>query len=925
MSEPPRRSSARAKKPTEALKAAHEQAQAEEERRLSRLASDEAYKKKKKEAAAKAGGSNSTKPSTAAKPTGSNRATAPIRRKQTGKPPAINQPPAKKKRVEDSQGDPLPSIQEEEETKEEMPPPPPRMAQYSQSPPPRAQAKFTIEDSDSDTTAIDLPTGRYQPKKAMDDESLQSSQKLLSPQSMAKGSETDDNSEIGGIQEQHLPLNQQDEDEDEEEEHPEPITLEELYQTNPPIFVQLNLHKGRRGKPKFQHDNILLCNQEKMQRKLKHAKLFNIKCRFRADFPSQVLPAINECIQTNLPQYELDNMDGYSIYHRGDPLEVSYEYFEQWDNDIMECKQPFSIATHEDWKIALFQSGSHMSYKTQSVRAIWINLLCHVKPVAKRRSSQQQRSSQDMSQQIGFAQEPNAVPEQPVEDEYWKSLLFGWNITLKLCIQGSSYQREGTFQKYQLQSKNTEFSPEEVVLMKPPYEADFLEALSDGSGIGETRHRLKNIVELVKAKAFGLPSYKNQDGTTLIGENSWLYLQPNFSNLDTMPMKLTSQFWESVKRRYDGLKSSARDQPVEIRVSIGAMSEDDTPYTIPKFFHGDGFFDRDASSDEEEIDYTTAPIHVSPGRVTRAAQEGMLSQNSNKVRPEPPVIPSNKTGAQRRAEQTLSVPQAEEYVWNLHINPTSKLHHGLTLETAKVLKAYFMQYRKDGKAIHEMFPCVNGEPSTWPPLSLIPESIRANPAVHLQPIAKGSFPPQDDNEFGSYQTFKKSPQQMEEDENNRRQSAFRDLIGAVSAAMRPQSVAGSTSFVIRIELDHLKSSGAEERYEYVHVNTTSPETLAQLFDRNVVRARVRNGFRIPTVHFVRSGSEEVILNYTNHQDKSIVYATYPMAELASVTVADLIESLPRDKNGLKKEAAFPVLLVVSTRPVLIGNDADYCI
>jgi hypothetical protein len=105
--------------------------------------------------------------------------------------------------------------------------------------------------------------------------------------------------------------------------------------------------------------------------------------------------------------------------------------------------------------------------------------------------------------------------------------------------------------------------------------------------------------------------------------------------------------------------------------------------------------------------------------------------------------------------------------------------------------------------------------------------------------------------------------------------------------------------------------GTQERLTNIHVDSSSQETLAQLFDRDVVKQRVRNGFLVVNAHHVREGADEVILNYTNH-DGSTVYATYPKDDLPSVTVADLIGSIPRDSNGPKEGAAFPVILVVSS-------------
>ena len=51
----------------------------------------------------------------------------------------------------------------------------------------------------------------------------------------------------------------------------------------------------------------------------------------------------------------------------------------------------------------------------------------------------------------------------------------------------------------------------------------------------------------------------------------------------------------------------------------------------------------------------------------------------------------------------------------------------LSLEISKVLKDYMLKYKKDGRSIHEIYSCDEGYSDSFPPLSIIPATIRANP------------------------------------------------------------------------------------------------------------------------------------------------------------------------------------------------------
>jgi hypothetical protein len=88
-----------------------------------------------------------------------------------------------------------------------------------------------------------------------------------------------------------------------------------------------------------------------------------------------------------------------------------------------------------------------------------------------------------------------------------------------------------------------------------------------------------------------------------------------------------------------------------------------------------------------------------------------------------------------------------------------------------------------------------------------------------------------------------------------------------------------------------------------------------LFDRDKVKQRVRRGFLNHIVTPVGRKEKELVLHYTNH-DKATIYATYPIASLESITVKDLISSIPCNNNGPKDGAAFPITLLVDTQEVL---------
>jgi hypothetical protein len=188
---------------------------------------------------------------------------------------------------------------------------------------------------------------------------------------------------------------------------------------------------------------------------------------------------IQDILKENLPQYVLNDTDGYSIYHRGNRLDV--HYFNAFE-DSMVCENVILIASQEDWQEAILRSGAHMHPdQTQLVSQTWINLLCHVKTAPKapkRRNSQQTSQEQDFSQSVGFAQDPFGMNNDESQDEgqedWEKEMNFGWNITLKLCIRGPTYSRENFSKKYILRNRKSEFTVQGTFLLSPPYTHEYL-------------------------------------------------------------------------------------------------------------------------------------------------------------------------------------------------------------------------------------------------------------------------------------------------------------------------------------------------------------------------------------------------------------------------------------------------------------------
>lgn len=276
---------------------------------------------------------------------------------------------------------------------------------------------------------------------------------------------------------------------------------------------------------------------------------------------------------------------------------------------------------------------------------------------------------------------------------------------------------------------------------------------------------------------------------------------------------------------------------------------------------------------------------------------------------------NNKSSSTRRSEQTTHPKQMEEYLWKCHSDSQSPLYHSFTREHYVAIKDYLIRYREDGRSIPDMFPCIDGDSDSWLHLSEIPEHIRTKPYCGKL-MERGKYPPINADIMSSYQCFEKTPEQLEEERVQKRQSNLQAILqalgptrganggGAVSS--RPQT----ESFVIRFILSEDYSHGDLERKADVLVQSNDERTLQDLYDLKEIKDRVRSGFCRSVAREVRSERKEIILVYRNYNDTKKSYQQFSMDSLSQYKVKDIISSIPTDNNGLVDGACFPITIYV---------------
>ena len=680
------------------------------------------------------------------------------------------------------------------------------------------------------------------------------------------------------------------------------FTIEEAAAANPKIKLVLFLHQGVKATICFRSTNIILTDVEKAQNNIEKPKSHDLGIHFNdGDFNQRILPAIAACIQTNLPDQELyDHGNGHSIYHRGYGIGINYT--NQFDEDMFE-RDIIPISTGEDWQVAIRRSVGVETNGDGSLGCLWLHLLCHTRKKPKPKTKRSSQSESQSSSQLQLAQD-SQQDEDDTEEDWTKALPFGWDKTLKLCIQGPTYERQEGNDRFILRYKKVQFLDEEIYMLPPPYTREFLEDDDNPKDLPDLRHRYKAIESLLKATAYSLTSYKNHEGRTLLGEESYFFVQPNFGTADMHPITRSDHFWEHVQKRFNGMNASARtsNDPVEVRISFGAKAADDVAYSIPDYYYG-----------EDDI----GPVL----ETTQIPAEAMFSQGSTASprKTRPPVIPTKKSAGQQRAAQNLSSDDVSAYIWKVHTHDESHLKNAFTDEHAKSLKGYFMKYQKDGRAIHEIYPCNEGDPDSWLPLSAIPEHIRSNPEKFCgQVIEPGKHLPIDPDTYGSYRPYKKSPEQRAKELEDKRRQSFVELVQAFGGG---GSGRGTTYFSIRIELDPVESMCLDTVFYDQTKPSNSTETLEELYNAQGVRVTVRSQFRYSVRTAVRNGTRELVLEYKNHKNGA-VYCVFPVRDLATVKVSDLIGSIPHNNTGPIDGAAFPIVLSLKVQSVVSLTGLD---
>ena len=119
------------------------------------------------------------------------------------------------------------------------------------------------------------------------------------------------------------------------------------------------------------------------------------------------------------------------------------------------------LTCNDDWLAA--KTTIVADFIDDQLEAVWLNLLCHVRNKSKkgkpRKASQQQSQSQEHSQDpFEFGQTLTA--EEPID--WKKEMPFGFDKTLRLCIQGPTYEKASNSGNYHLLNRSTEFAKERV-------------------------------------------------------------------------------------------------------------------------------------------------------------------------------------------------------------------------------------------------------------------------------------------------------------------------------------------------------------------------------------------------------------------------------------------------------------------------------
>jgi hypothetical protein len=646
----------------------------------------------------------------------------------------------------------------------------------------------------------------------------------------------------------------------EERDHSRGRALEEVQAANPVLILQLFLDVGNKHKLGFFTHNILLTNESRASKEEEHPKAFPTNLNFNdTNFHGQIVPAIERILEENVPHLELYSFTNQAfIYRRSEQLTKSYYSGfsgDITDNEIQEITCTPTLLTVA--RLGFNDNGE--------VATVWVPLLCHVRKKPNSKSNTNSRLSQENANDPLLGQ---LSQEEVGEIDLDSILPFGYDKSLRLVIQGPTYESEDVSGKFVIKSKGND-----VYDLPPPFfDLEYLKTLTDHRSIPEDiRHKIGTIEPLIKATASLLPAYKDESGKTLLGVHSQFFIQPIYSSTEVVLVNETSAFWGLVRKRWMLMKPmEKKTNVIEIRCSLAARSSKDDPYSIPEFFYGD---DED---DDDDLSYTDSQygrqrqLQIVPEKLSRPDLFSQEESIRGRQQKKPPIMNTNKSSSTRRSEQTTTPKQMEEYLWKCHSDSQSPLYHSFTREHYVAIKDYLICYREDGRSIPDMFPCNDGEPGSWLELGDIPEHIRTKPYCGKL-MEKGKYPPINAKIMSSYQCFEKTPEQIEEERVQKRQSNLQSILQALGPSRGGSGDATTAggggvshqteSYVIRFILSEECSHGDFERVADILVPSNDERTLQELYDLKEIKEHVRSGFACSVVREVKAERKAVVLVY----------------------------------------------------------------
>ena len=685
------------------------------------------------------------------------------------------------------------------------------------------------------------------------------------------------------------------------------------------IVLQICPFTSKRGHPKFTSRAGFITNKVRSEKGIDCQKAVIMEgITYKDKWDSVVLPKIAQFMEETVGAELVQSTTGASVYCCEKP--PSEFYYNQVDTALEKAKI-IPITSTSDWQHAILNSAIYTQGEEGALTWLHFVVQCQAKeqPKPSRRSSQSQRQSESQEDLAPIQEEETPIDLSDI-------LEWGYGKTLKLCIQGPTYETEGSSGQFSVNPRKTAFTDEETYVLEPPYtEAELRE--EDDPTMLNYRWRFKIVEDLIRATAFNLPSYKGTNGRTLIGDQSQFFFQPNHSTAAAIEIKNTGDLWEAAQKRWANQTKPQKDSnaPIELRVSVGAMATSDDEYRMKNYFYAEQPEFDDEGNEIIYSVYAAREMDIRPGNIPNLESISQ-TQELFAQRMKPPLLPTKSSAAARRQDQNTAVPQLESYLWRLHQSEDSHLKEAFTMEHYRDLKDYWLTHRVDGRSIMDLYSCSDGDPSTWPPLSEIPDHIRLpeGDRFYGQEIGRGNHPARCSDTPGSYKSYKKTQRQLEEEKQERRQQSLLTLANAFSGGIHGASSSPST-YVIRIVLDAswtLTSVG--QCFVDLPVKADDTGTLKDLYGDQQVKDRVRSCFNgdLEKVQDIGANRAELVLDYKNSNTGDL-YCQYPVESLSNHTIQSLIQSIPSNNNGPLEGAFAPVTLYIGSRPIISPVDGVF--